>query len=104
MAAPLARRPLAKGACSHVTPLLAVLAHRGPPGLPSDTSTPSPAAGGANTITLVAGKTFTLTAVNNSADGATGGPSEVDRRDAGDRRLPPRRRPSGALGAAGAQA
>src|SRR5262249_43080350 len=32
------------------------------------------AAGGANTITLVAGKTFTLTAANNSTDGATGLP------------------------------
>src|SRR5262249_12217272 len=32
------------------------------------------AAGGANTITLVAGKTFTLTAVDNTTDGATGLP------------------------------
>jgi hypothetical protein len=32
------------------------------------------AAGGSNTITLVAGTTFTLTAVNNSTDGATGLP------------------------------
>jgi hypothetical protein len=32
------------------------------------------AAGGANTITLVAGTTFTLTAVNNTTDGATGLP------------------------------
>src|SRR5207245_1096389 len=32
------------------------------------------AAGGSNTIALVAGATFTLTAVNNSADGATGLP------------------------------
>jgi hypothetical protein len=32
------------------------------------------AAGGANTITLVAGKTFTLTAVNNTTDGANGLP------------------------------
>jgi hypothetical protein len=32
------------------------------------------AAGGSNTITLVAGTTFTLTAVDNTADGATGLP------------------------------
>src|SRR6516162_5042287 len=32
------------------------------------------AAGGTNTITLVAGTTFTLSAVDNSADGATGLP------------------------------
>ena len=31
-------------------------------------------AGGSNTITLVAGKTFTLTAVDNYTDGATGPP------------------------------
>src|SRR6516225_9663118 len=30
--------------------------------------------GGSNTITLVAGKTFSLTAVNNTTDGATGLP------------------------------
>src|SRR5215470_2284151 len=32
------------------------------------------AAGGSNTITLVAGTTFTLTAVDNTTDGATGLP------------------------------
>src|SRR5262249_58871788 len=32
------------------------------------------AAGGANTVTLVAGTTFTLTAVDNTTDGATGLP------------------------------
>src|SRR5262249_28880128 len=32
------------------------------------------AAGGSNTITLVAGTTFTLTAVNNTTEGATGLP------------------------------